>query len=91
MQDRAELHERVPATGPARCARGGIPTEVFLEPSHLRNQIGYASSNGIPLAVIAGESEMREGLVKVKDLRSRVEETVQRADLVAHVRSRSVG
>jgi len=63
----------------------GIAAEVYLEPAALRDQIGYASSKGIPLAVIAGEAEITAGTVAVRDLRTRSQEIVQRDQLVAYV------
>ncbi len=66
----------------------GIATEVYFEPHGLRDQIGYAKSNGIPLAVIAGESEFKENCVTVRDLRTWKQEKVPRADLVAYVRQK---
>jgi histidyl-tRNA synthetase len=80
MQDRERyLHEYLTL---ARTLRSrGIRTEVALEPGGLREQIGYASSNGIPLVVIAGESELAEGKVTVRDMRSREQRLVARAEL----------
>ena len=49
---------------------------------------GYAAANGIPLAVIAGESEFKEGSVTVRDLRTRKQEKIPRANLVAYVRQK---
>ncbi len=66
----------------------GIATEVYFEPHGLRDQIGYAASNGIPLAVIAGESEFKEGSVTIRDLGTRKQEKVPRSELVAHVRQK---
>jgi histidyl-tRNA synthetase len=63
----------------------GIAAEVYLEPAALRDQIGYASSKGIPLAVIAGESEFTAGNVAVRDLRTRSQEIVTREQLAPYV------
>ena len=63
----------------------GIPTEVFLEPARLRDQFGYASSKGIPLAVIAGEDEIGKGVVTVRDMRTRGQEEVARDWLADYV------
>jgi histidyl-tRNA synthetase len=63
----------------------GIAAEVYLEPAALRDQIGYASSKGIPLAVIAGESEFSAGSVAVRDLRTRSQEIVTRDQLAAYI------
>jgi histidyl-tRNA synthetase len=66
----------------------GIPAEVYFEPHGLRDQIGYAASNGIPLAVIAGESEFKEGSVTIRDLRTRKQEKAPRGELVERVRQK---
>jgi histidyl-tRNA synthetase len=63
----------------------GIRSEVALEPAPLREQIGYASSNGIPLAVIAGESEFQAGTATVRDLRTRAQELVARTELPEYI------
>jgi histidyl-tRNA synthetase len=63
----------------------GIRTELALEPGGLRDQIGYAASNGIPLTLIAGESEIEEKVVTVRDMRSRDQQLVARGQLVDYV------
>jgi histidyl-tRNA synthetase len=68
----------------------GIAAEVYLEPAALRDQIGYASSKGIPLAVIAGESEITSGTVAVRDLRTRSQEVVARDKLAAYMTEKVV-
>ncbi len=66
----------------------GIPTEVYLEPGKLRDQIGYAASIGIPLAVIAGETEIEQNTLTVKDLKRRAQETIPADALVAYIREK---
>src|SRR5262249_30838069 len=68
--------------------REGIPSEVYFEPHRLGEQIGYAAANGVVLAVIAGESEFKEDSVTVRDLRTRKQEKIPRANLVAYVREK---
>jgi histidyl-tRNA synthetase len=63
----------------------GIATEVYLEPKRLRDQFGYASDNGIPLTVIAGESEINAGTVTVKDMRAGTQEVIGRDRLIGYV------
>jgi histidyl-tRNA synthetase len=84
-QDRKNyLHEYL---GFAKTLReAGVSAEVYFEPHALRDQFGYASANGIPLAVIAGEAEFKENCVTIKDLRTRKQDKVPRDDLVAYVR-----
>lgn len=84
-QDRDEyLHGYL---GLARTLRtAGIPTEVFLQPAPLRDQISYASAQGIPVAVIAGRREFDDDTAIVRDLRHHVQQLVTGDDIVRHVR-----
>lgn len=68
--------------------RNGIPTEVYLEPGALRDQIGYASTKGIPFAVIAGGSELEHDNVTVKDLRHHSQESVTCDSLAEYIKSK---
>ncbi len=75
--------------GLARLLReGGIATQVYLESHGLGKQFGYASTLGIPYAIVAGESEIAAGEVAVKDLGERTQETVARDQLVPFLRER---
>jgi histidyl-tRNA synthetase len=48
----------------------GIPSEIYPEAAKLKKQFAYADEHHIPFVVIAGESEMRDGQVSVKDMRT---------------------
>lgn len=67
----------------AECRAAGFSTDLALEARKLGAQLKYASDKGIPLALIAGSSEIETGSVTVKDLRAGSQETVQRSDLAA--------
>merc|ERR1711963_585201 len=49
------------------------------------NQLQYCEDNGIPLAVIIGESELEKGVVKLRDISTREETEVSRDQLVAAI------
>jgi histidyl-tRNA synthetase len=49
----------------------GIPAEVYPEQKKLAVQFTYAEKKAIPLALMKGEKEESEGVVGLKDLRSR--------------------
>jgi histidyl-tRNA synthetase len=66
----------------------GIATEVYLEPKPLRDQIGYASTKGIPFAVIAGGNELEHHNVLVKDLRRRSQEVVTLAAMAQYIETK---
>ena len=87
MQDRERYLDEY--LNMARTLRdGGIRTEIALEPCGLRDQFGYAASLGIPLTVIAGESELEDGKVTVRDMRSRKQELVPRPELLDYARQK---
>jgi histidyl-tRNA synthetase len=66
--------------------RAGIPTELYLDQRKLDRQLKYADRKGIPIVVIAGESELACGTAAVKDLRRGVQEDqVPRAVLAARI------
>ncbi|KAL4421027.1 hypothetical protein ABPG77_007502 [Micractinium sp. CCAP 211/92] len=49
------------------------------------DQLGYALKQGIPYMVLFGESELAEGVLKIKDLDAGSEETVPEAELVGRL------
>jgi histidyl-tRNA synthetase len=66
----------------------GIPAEVYLgteRSGNMREQLGYASSRGIPYAVLRGPKEKEQGIVTVRDLATREQTAVPEGDLVAHL------
>ena len=52
------------------------------------SQLQYCEENGIPLAVIIGESELAAGIVKLRVIATREEIEVKRADLASVVREK---
>jgi histidyl-tRNA synthetase len=66
----------------------GIPAEVYLgteRSGNMGEQLGYASSRGIPYAVLRGPKEKEQGIVTVRDLATREQTAVPEGDLVAHL------
>jgi histidyl-tRNA synthetase len=46
----------------------GISAEIFPEAAKMKKQMGYADSKKVPFVVIAGENEIAENVVSVKDM-----------------------
>jgi histidyl-tRNA synthetase len=69
----------------------GIPAEVYLGEDRMGEQLGYASSRGMPFAVLRGPREKEQGIVTVRDLASRAQTAVPEADLVAELTKRLSG
>ena len=66
---------------------GGINTEVYAEPKEPRPQLAFADKKGIPIVCLVGPDELARDEVSVRDLRSRAQQSVPRADVVARVRA----
>ncbi len=46
----------------------GIPTEIYPDSAKLKKQFAYADAKKIPFVIIAGESEITDNTVKIKDM-----------------------
>jgi len=65
--------------------------DIKTEQSYKKNpkmlsQLQYCEENGIPLAVVIGESELLAGCVKIRNVLTREETEVPRCELAAQVR-----
>lgn len=68
--------------------REGIAAEFcFNENWNLGKQLTQAIGNGVPLMVVVGEDELRDGVVKLKTLATKEEKVVGRAEIVGAVRA----
>ena len=66
----------------------GINTEVYLgNDSMLRAQFTYAAKQDIPFTVVIGPQEAAQGMVQLKDMRSRLQKNISRADCVKEILS----
>jgi histidyl-tRNA synthetase len=59
----------------AELRAAGIPTQLYFKPDveglakgSMKEQLAYANAAGIPIAVIIGEDELKNGKASVKDL-----------------------
>lgn len=68
---------------------GGIKTEhsYKLNPKLLA-QLQHCEERGIPFAIVLGDSELERGVVKFREITSRVEIELPLTDLVAEIRKR---
>ncbi|MGQ0536059.1 MAG: histidine--tRNA ligase [Methanobacteriota archaeon] len=65
--------------------RAGVACDVDLMQRNLRKCLDYANALGIPFAVLLGAKEMASGQATVKDLRSGLQETLERAMVAARI------
>ncbi len=56
----------LPIVGKARA--NGIRVELFPDSSKMKKQMNYANANNIPFVVLAGENEIQNGMVTLKNM-----------------------
>ena len=66
----------------------GIAAEWYPAADRLPKQLKYADALGIPLAVIVGPDEIREGKATLKDLSRREQITIEEKELEREIRKR---
>ncbi len=59
----------------------GISAEIYPEASKMKKQIGFADATGCRFFAMIGESELKEGTVAVKNLRTGEQQTLTPAQL----------
>jgi histidyl-tRNA synthetase len=60
----------------------GINAELYPEAAKLKKQLSYADGKGIRCVVLAGENEIREGLLTVKDMASGEQQKMSLEELI---------
>ncbi|XP_037003445.2 histidine--tRNA ligase, mitochondrial [Artibeus jamaicensis] len=67
----------------------GIKAELLYKNNpKLLTQLHYCENTGIPLVVIIGEQELKEGVLKLRSVASREEVAIKRENLVAEIQKR---
>lgn len=67
----------------------GVKAEIGYKANpRLLNQFQHCEQNGIPLVAIIGESELKDGMVTLRDLATRQETQVPRAELATAIGER---
>uniref|UniRef100_A0A8C7BEY5 histidine--tRNA ligase n=1 Tax=Neovison vison TaxID=452646 RepID=A0A8C7BEY5_NEOVI len=81
------LHERLKLISELWDA--GIKAELLYKNNpKLLTQLHYCEHMGIPLVVIIGEQELKEGVIKLRSVASREEVAIKRENLVAEIQKR---
>lgn len=69
-----------------RLRDNNIPTMFYPEATNLDKQLKYADKKSIPYAVIIGPEEAKQNLVKLKNMKTREQETVTSAELISKIK-----
>ncbi|XP_066479247.1 histidine--tRNA ligase, cytoplasmic [Tiliqua scincoides] len=68
----------------------GIKAEMLYKKNpKLLNQLQYCEETGIPLVAILGEQELKDGVVKLRDVATREEVDICRGNLVEEIKRRT--
>jgi histidyl-tRNA synthetase len=63
----------------------GVNAEIYPEPAKMKKQMSYADNKKIPFVAIVGETEMNEGKVMLKNMKSGEQELVSLEELIGKI------
>ncbi|MGQ0543552.1 MAG: histidine--tRNA ligase, partial [Blastocatellia bacterium] len=68
----------------------GLRVTVYPEPDKLGKQIKYADSIKVPFVCVLGETELTEGKVTVKNMKTGEQKTVERSKIAENIKMRKL-
>lgn len=80
----AEAAYSMPIVAEARA--NGIRTEMFPDSVKMKKQMNYANANGIPFVALAGDDEIKNGVVTLKNMETGEQRQVSVAELLEIVK-----
>lgn len=63
----------------------GVSTELFPDAVKMKKQMSYANAHEIPYVALAGENEMKENKITLKDMRSGEQKLLSKDDLIPYL------
>ena len=70
----------------AKARQAGIRAEIFPDASKMKKQMSYANAKAIPFVAIAGENEMQEGKLTLKNMATGEQTLVTPDELIEAVK-----
>ena len=67
----------------------GISVELYPDCAKMKKQMAYANAKGIPFVVLAGESEISQGKVTLKNMHTGDQQLVSAEELIAKITSKN--
>ena len=83
----AESDYCLPIASQVRAA--GISVELYPDCAKMKKQMAYANAKGIPFVVLAGESEISQGKVTLKNMLTGNQQLVSAEELIAKITSKN--
>ncbi len=68
------------------CREAGIKTEIFPDSVKMKKQMAYANAKNIPFVALAGETEMAQNKLTLKDMQSGVQELLTVEELIGKLK-----
>lgn len=65
----------------------GIKAEIYPDKAKMKKQMGYANAKGIPFVALAGENEMAEGKLTLKDMLTGEQRMLTPEELLAAIKA----
>ena len=75
----------LPIVGKARA--NGIRVELFPDSSKMKKQMNYANANNIPFVALAGENEIQNGMVTLKNMETGEQKMVSPDEMIEIVKA----
>jgi histidyl-tRNA synthetase len=69
----------------AKVRAAGIRTELYPDATKMKKQMAYANAKQIPFVALAGESEMAEGMITLKNMTTGEQQMLTPDELVNHL------
>ncbi|MCL1937730.1 MAG: histidine--tRNA ligase [Candidatus Azobacteroides sp.] len=69
--------------------KAGVNAEIYPESAKIKKQMSYADANRIPYVIIAGESEIQENKVSVKNMLTGEQQTLAASKLLDYLSSQA--
>ena len=70
----------------AQAREAGIRTEIFPDAAKMKKQMSYANAKQIPFVALAGENEMAEGKLTLKNMETGEQRLVTPSELIAAIK-----
>lgn len=67
----------------------GISVELYPDCAKMKKQMAYANAKGIPFVVLAGESEISQGKITLKNMLTGDQQLVSAEELIANITSKN--
>lgn len=83
----AESDYCLPIASQVRAA--GISVELYPDCAKMKKQMAYANAKGIPFVVLAGESEISQGKITLKNMLTGDQQLVSAEELIAKITSKN--